>query len=143
MRSTSDDTPDELGHDSHETGVRHTVNHGNMRGPGDPTAAYEVVADGASLPSMVDFRGHDGRLVAIPYRRLISIVMDGESVIELDFPEHRILLRGRNLHPLYSALVQNRVTSVQESDLDVLSESETFVDRIVIAPADAELEGTP
>lgn len=119
------------------------MNDGDMLGFGDPTAAYEAVAEGAPRPPMVDFRGHDGRLLAVPYTRLISVIMERESVIQLDFPEHRVLLRGRNLRPLYSALVQNRVTSVQEGDLDVLSEAETFVDRIVIAPIDTELEGSP
>lgn len=102
----------------------------------DPSASYAVVDQGAPLPPMVDFRGHDGRSLAVPYGRLISLALVHDSRIELEFPERRVLLHGRNLAPLYELLTENRVAFVQEGDLDVLSESETFVDRIVIAPTE-------
>ena len=53
------------------------------------------------------------------------------------------MIHGRNLRPLYDALVEQRVTFVQEDDLDVLSESETFVDKIVVAPVDSEVAPGP
>jgi hypothetical protein len=118
------------------------MNDGDFPGSIDPTAAYGAVARGAPLPPMVDFRGHDGRFLAVPYARLISVILDEDSVIELEFPDHRILVRGRNLAPLYDVLVENRVTFIQEGDLDVLLESETFVDSIVIAPTDVVPETT-
>ena len=112
------------------------MNDGDFPRSADPTASYAVVDQGAPLPPMVDFRGHDGRSLAVPYGRLISLTLVQDSRIELELPERRILLHGRNLAPLYELLAANRVAFVQEGDFDVLSESETFVDRIVVAPTD-------
>jgi hypothetical protein len=112
-------------------------------GADDPRAAYGVVARGDPLPPMVDFRGHDGRFLALPYGRLVSITLVHDSGVELEFPEYRILVRGRNLGPLYEVLVENRVTFVQEGDMDFLSEAETFVDSIVVAPTDIPREPSP
>lgn len=117
------------------------MNDGDFLRSADPAASYAAVAQGASLPPMVDFRGHDGRSLAVPYGRLISLTLIEGSQIELELPKRRILLRGRNLAPLYELLVENRVAFVQEGDLDVLSESETFVDRIVIAPIETAPTG--
>lgn len=89
---------------------------------------------------MVDFRGHDGRSLAVPYTTLTSLTLEEGNGIALEFTEYRIGVRGRNLRPLYDALVQHRVVFIQEGDLDFVSESEPFVDSIVIAPRDIEVE---
>ncbi len=107
---------------------------------GDPTAAYGSSADHEAAPPMVEFRGHDGRSLAVPYTRLLSIEYRHERGVSLEFPEHRIAVYGRNLRPLYDALLQHRVTFVQEGDLDVVLESDPFVNRIVIAPREVEVE---
>lgn len=107
---------------------------------GEAALAFKAVASSEPAPPMVDFRGHDGRFRALPYRCMESIAFDDPGGIAVDFTDHRVLLRGRNLRPLYDALVRHRVVFVQEGDLDFLSESETFVDSIVIAPTDTDLE---
>ena len=105
-------------------------------------ASYAAIALDAPRPPMVDFRGHDGRFLAVPYRRFVSVSLLGDSHIEVELSRRQIDLHGRNLAPLYRLLVEHRVTYVQEGDLDVLSESETFVDRIVIAPTEPTQAGS-
>lgn len=107
---------------------------------GDPAASFAVLAKGDATTPMVDFRGHDGHSLALPYSRLLSIDFHPISGLTLEFQDHRVRIRGRNLRRLYTALVQHRVVFVQEGDLDVLSESEPFVDRIVVGRAEPELE---
>ncbi len=107
---------------------------------GDPAASFAVLADGETPTPMVDFRGHDGHSLALPYARLLSIDFQPVSGISLEFQDHRVKIRGRNLRRLYAALVQHRVVFVQEGDLDVVSESEPFVDRIVVGRSEPELE---
>ena len=89
---------------------------------------------------MVEFRGHDGRSLAVPYSRLLSVDYRPELGVSLEFPDHQIMVRGRNLRPLYDALLWHRVTFVQEGELDVVSESDPFIDRIVIGPVELEVE---
>lgn len=108
-------------------------------GPGDPRAAYGLVAAGEANPPMVEFRGHDGRCLSVPYSRLLSIELRPDRGMALEFPDHQITVRGRNLRVLYEALTRHRVTYVQEGDIDTVPEDDPFVDRIVIGPVDAEL----
>ena len=112
---------------------------GLQLGLGDPRAAFGLVAEGEDSPPMVEFRGHDGRCLAVPYARLLSIELRPDRAMSLEFPEHQITVRGRNLRLLYEALLRHRVTFVQEGDLDTVSEDDPFVDRIVIGPAGPEL----
>ena len=112
-------------------------------GLGDSTAAFGTVAEGEEAPPMVEFRGHDGRSLAVPYSRLLSVDHRPVVGLSLEFPDHQIMIRGRNLRPLYEALLWHRVTLVQEGDLDTVSESDPFIDRIVIGPVDPDLELSP
>ena len=109
-------------------------------GLGDMRAAFGLVALDEAGPPMVEFRGHDGRCLAVPYSRLLSIDLRPERGIVLEFPEHRIAVHGRNLRLLHEALLKHRVTFVQEGDLDTVSEDDPFVDRIVIGPAEPDLD---
>ena len=106
---------------------------------GDPSAVFEVASEGETAPPMVEFRGHDGRCLAVPYSRLLSVDLRPDAGVSLEFPDHRIVLRGRNLRPLYEALLGHRVRFVQEGDLDTVSEDDPFVDRIVIGPVEPDL----
>jgi len=109
-------------------------------GPGDPTASFASVANDEITAPMIEFRGHDGRSLALPYSRLLSLDYRPGSVVSLEFPDHHVVVRGRNLRPLYDALLRHRVVFIQEGDLDVVSESNPFVDRIVIGPLEPDLE---
>lgn len=109
-------------------------------GSGDPAAAFGLVVEDEEGPPMVEFRGHDGRSLAVPYSRLLSIDLRPDLGVSLRFPEHHVTVRGRNLRPLYEALLRHRVTYVQEGDLDTVSEDDPFVDRIVVAPQEPDGE---
>lgn len=122
-------------------GVRSEVN--DPFYPDAASAPFGVIAPGLPAPAMIDFRGHDGHALALPYARLESVALGLTPRITLEYPEHRVVIHGRNLRSLYDALVAQRVTFVQEDDLDTLSESEPFVDRIVIAPVDSEVAPGP
>jgi len=108
-------------------------------GLGHPAAAFGLVAVGADRPLMVEFRGHDGRCLAVPYARLLSIELHPDRGVSLEFPEHQVIVRGRNLRALYEELLRHRVTFVQEGDLDTVSEDDPFIDHIVIGPAEPEV----
>ncbi len=106
-------------------------------GPGDPTSCFKT-EEGAPL-RMIEFRGHDGRSLALPYAGLLGVEYRPTSGVVLEFPGHRVELRGRNLRPLYDALLEHRVRFVQESDLDVVPEADPFVDGIVVGPVEPEV----
>ena len=83
-------------------------------------------------PAMLDFRGHNAVSCALPYQHLAAMVFHPVEGITLEFQEHRIAIRGRNLRPLYDQLLRHRVIFVQEEDFDDTPESETFVDSITV-----------
>ena len=95
--------------------------------------SYGVAGDGR-LPRL-DLRGHDGTSLALPYAQLRSVAFDPAG-ISLEFPDHRVRVKGRNLRSLYDLLLAHQVTFVQEGDLDVVSESATFIDKIVVERAE-------
>lgn len=110
---------------------------------GHPAAAFGVAPADAASPPMVEFRGHDGRCLAVPYVRLLSIELHPERGVSLEFPEHHVTVRGRNLRVLYEQLLGHRVTFVQEGDLDTVSEDEPFIDHIMIGPAEPDARQPP
>lgn len=83
-------------------------------------------------PPMLDFRGHNAVSCALPYQHLAAMVFHPVEGITMEFREHRIAIRGRNLRPLYDQLLRHRVVFVQEEDFDATPESETFVDSITV-----------
>ena len=93
---------------------------------------YGVSEDENSGLAMLDFRGHNGVSCALPYQHLAAMVFHPVEGITMEFREHRIAIRGRNLRPLYDQLLGHRVTFVQEEDFDATPESETFVDSITV-----------
>ena len=93
---------------------------------------YDVVEPPAERPAMVDFRGHNGNSFALPYDKLMAMAYHPTSGIRLEFPEHNIVIRGRNLRPLYDHFLNQRVTYVLEEDFDAAPESATFIDSISV-----------
>jgi len=90
------------------------------------------VARGDQPCPMLDLRGHNGVALALPYRLVRSIAFHPGDGITVEFRDHRIVLRGRNLRPLYDHLVDHRITFIQEDDFDAAPETATFVDAIVV-----------
>ncbi len=87
---------------------------------------------------MIDFRGTDGTCYALAYGDLLSVTLASSQLIVLEFRDHRVQVRGRNLMPVYRGLVMHRVTFLREDDFDSQPESETFIDELTISriPAD-------
>ena len=98
--------------------------------PSDLMQPFEVAPPPNERPPMVDFRGHNGNSFALPYNQLMAMAFHLTTGIRLEFREHTIVIRGRNLRPLYDHFLQHRVIFVLEEDLDTAPESATFIDSI-------------
>jgi hypothetical protein len=83
---------------------------------------------------MIDFRGTDGTCYALAYSELLSVALTSPQCIVLEFRRHKVEVRGRNLLTVYHGLVEQTIAYVQEQDLDVAPESETFIDSLTIEP---------
>ena len=95
---------------------------------------YGLEQDGRG-PAMVDFRGHNHVAVALAYTELKSMAYHPTDGITMEFREHKVIIRGRNLRELYDLLVDQRITYIQEDDFDNEPETATFVDAIIVARA--------
>jgi hypothetical protein len=93
---------------------------------------FEVASPPSERPPMVDFRGHNGNSFALPYKQLMAMAFHPTTGIRLEFREHTIVIRGRNLRPLFDHFLQHRVIFVLEEDFDATPESSTFVDSISV-----------
>ena len=105
---------------------------GFMLDPISPVDSYGVAPEDTKQVLMLDFRGYNGTSFSLPYSQLRAMVFDPDEGISVEFSNHKIQVRGRNLRPLYDLLLRHRVTFVQEGDLDVVSEADAFVDRITV-----------
>lgn len=83
----------------------------------------------------IDFRGTDGTHYALPYRDLRSVEMTSEQMIVMWFAHYKVVVRGRNLRPVYHQIINEQVTHLEESDVDWAPETESFVDRLTIEKA--------
>ena len=100
--------------------------------PPDLMHPFEVVSPPNERPPMVDFRGHNGNSFALPYKQLMAMAFHPMTGIRLEFREHNIVIRGRNLRPLYDHFLQHRVIFAVEEDFDAAPESATFIDSISV-----------
>ncbi len=103
-----------------------------LANPSDLMQLFEVVSPPNERPPMVDFRGHNGNSFALPYEQLMAMAFHPMTGIRLEFREHNIVIRGRNLRPLYDHFLQHRVIFVLEEDFDAATESATFIDSIIV-----------
>jgi hypothetical protein len=95
-------------------------------------AQYGLVGEDEGRTLMLDLRGHNGTSFALPYSSLVAIGFDPSAGITLEFTSHKVFVRGRNLRPVYDRLLAHRVTFIQEEDFDVMPESATCIDAIVV-----------
>jgi hypothetical protein len=105
----------------------------------DPQPAsrqYGLVGDDGGRAVMLDLRGHNGTSYALPYAALGAVGFDPSGGITLEFTHHKVNVRGRNLRPIYDRILEHRVTFIQEEDFDVMPESATCVDAIVVVRLD-------
>jgi hypothetical protein len=83
---------------------------------------------------MIDFRGSDGTRYALSYRDLKTAELTTDLALVLEFTNHHVIIRGRNLTPVYDAVVGRTALYVQENDVDWAGEAETFVEALTIVP---------
>lgn len=83
---------------------------------------------------MLDVRQKTGDRTALPYSYLTAILLNASGEILLEYSGHSVIIRGRNLGDLYTALINHRVDYVQEEDLryDTGAESDPFIKEIVV-----------
>lgn len=102
--------------------------------PSRVTEPYGVGQD-SERRALVDFRGHNHVAVALPYEAVKSLAYRPTDGITVEFREHKVSIRGRNLRELYDLLVSQKVTYVQEDDFDDVPETATFIDAIIVERA--------
>lgn len=78
--------------------------------------AYSVLSADRAQKAMCEFRSKTGNAVALAYSYLVKAEFDPSRGIELDFSAHVVKLSGRNLAPVFSGLVAQRVAVVTETD---------------------------
>jgi len=112
---------------------------------------FSVVSADRQRKLMVEFRLITGNSKARAYSYLVAAdFVPGEGIV-LDFSADKVTIKGRNLRPLYDALVAQRVAVVRELDeLHVkasgIGEKATVVTEIEIAdaePLEPGLKATP
>lgn len=99
--------------------------------------AYSTVSADRRQKLMLELRFQTGNALALAYSYLVSVEVDPSAAIVMDFSGYEVKLAGRNLGPLFSALVAQRVAVVRERD-DLQAEAEsgrgaTVVTRIDVA----------
>jgi hypothetical protein len=102
--------------------------------PGDK--AFSLLSADRRHKLMLEFRFKTGNAVALAYSYLVSVHLDPSKAIRMDFSGYEVILSGRNLAPLFSALVSQRVAVVREMD-DLQAEAnlpqgETVVTEITV-----------
>lgn len=84
--------------------------------PAGGDESYSVLSADRAQKAMCEFRLKDGNAVALAYSYLVKAEFDPSLGIELDFSAHVVKLTGKNLAPVFSGLVAQRVAVVRELD---------------------------
>lgn len=81
--------------------------------PAAPAEPYSHTSPDRNQKVMLELRLQSGSAKALAYSYLVSADFDPHG-IRLDFTAYRVKIEGRNLRPLFDALVCQRVARVQE-----------------------------
>jgi hypothetical protein len=84
--------------------------------PQEPNPAFSLVSADRQQKTMLEFCFVDGNAVALAYAYLVGIQFNPSMEIQMDFSGYQVHLKGRNLRPLFDALVAQRVASIQQMD---------------------------
>jgi hypothetical protein len=93
---------------------------------------FGIVDQDVSRSPMVDLRGTDGSRFALVYSELLTVTLESPDLLAIEFKRHNVEVRGRNLTPIYRGLVSQQLKFLQEADVDVAPEAETFIDSLTI-----------
>lgn len=82
----------------------------------------------------INFIRKKGDLVAMMYAHMVWANLDPSKGLQIHFSTHTATLIGRNLRPLYDALLRQELSEVQEKDekRDVSEEGDTVVTQVHI-----------
>jgi hypothetical protein len=102
--------------------------------------AFSMVSADRMRKVMVEFRMLKGDVKARPYAFLAGIDYNPDTGIVVDFSADKVTITGRNLRPLLSGLISQRVAVVREMD-DMQAEAnvpdgETVVLKIEVKPVE-------
>lgn len=100
--------------------------------------AFSLLSADRQQKVMLEFRFKDGNARALPYSYLVSLDFDPSNGIGMDFSGYEVRVAGRNLEPLFTGLVSQRVAVVREVDplhaAASADEDSTVVTHIAITP---------
>lgn len=114
-----------------------------LRGPSadsNPASlGFERHSDGPGL--MVDFGLKGGDRLSIPYCYISAIRLDPSNAITLELADRSIVIKGRNLLPLYNNLVLHAAFRVNVTDTGFDDGSaSTWIESIEIVPCGGDAE---
>ncbi|MEM7630059.1 MAG: hypothetical protein AAF356_11670 [Planctomycetota bacterium] len=88
-----------------------------------------------SVALMLDLRLKTGHRIAVPYGYIIRVMLDPSGSIEVNTADGPIAIDGRNLTPVYRALLNHTALAVVESPTGFDEDgTEPFVESIRIEP---------
>lgn len=77
-------------------------------------AAFSTISPQHGQEVMLDLRRKTGDRMALPYTYLTAVTFDPSKGITLEFTGHQVVIHGRNLEPVYVAIVAYRASWLQE-----------------------------
>ena len=84
--------------------------------PAETEEAYSHLAADRHQKVMLELRLASGNAEALSYSYLVKVRFDPSRGIFMDFSGYRLTIAGRNLRPLFEALVRHRVAYIQETE---------------------------
>src|SRR5271169_162940 len=97
--------------------------------------AIVLAEDAGHQPRMVTFEQPDGSSESFSYQDLRSVRYDPAGLIRLRFAADNIVLHGRNLLSVWSALRSRRVRLFRVRGTEATTGPEPHIDSITITPA--------
>jgi hypothetical protein len=91
--------------------------------------------DSSMSLSMIEFIFRAGEHVALPYHYLVQAKMIGGTRVELELTEHRVVISGRYLGPLFNHVLTRSAKRITENATGFDDGSTTcWIERVVIEP---------
>ena len=76
-----------------------------------------ILATSGEYPPMIRFKFATDNVHALAYAYLTGIEYDKSGTITLEFPSHKVVIKGRKLDALFGSLVNHQVISVRQQSM--------------------------
>ncbi|PIR34474.1 MAG: hypothetical protein COV36_00695 [Alphaproteobacteria bacterium CG11_big_fil_rev_8_21_14_0_20_44_7] len=87
-----------------------------LQGKKQQTLPFFQLSSGEyEYPETVDFQMSDSDCIALPYGYMVSALLDSNSTILARYNNWEIVIEGKNLKPVYRALVERKLKSVRKA----------------------------